>query len=284
VGGWDILDLVTSVIVPAHNEASVVGRALDSLLREAEPDEFDIIVVCNGCTDDTATVARTRVGVQVVEIQTASKVAALNAGDGHAQSFPRIYLDADIELSTASLRLVRDALADNPAAAPLPIIDSSAANALVRAYFAIWSRLGYSTRSVLGSGVYGLSKTGRARWDQFPDLISDDGFVYRHFTADERINPAGATFVIRTPRTLRALIRRRIRIVAGNIELTQRTGLQAQYQPPGAGDVIRSDPRLLVALPVFVLVNAYSSAKARRRAKDGTQGSWGRDATARESA
>ena len=128
VGGWDILELVTSVIVPAHNEASVVGRALDSLLHEAEPGEFDVIVVCNGCTDDTADTARTRAGVRVVEIQTASKVAALNAGDEHAQGFPRIYLDADIELSTESLRLVRDALADNPAAAPLPIVDSSAAN------------------------------------------------------------------------------------------------------------------------------------------------------------
>ena len=38
-----------SIIIPAHNEGSVIGRCLRVLLADAKPDEFDVIVVAN-CT------------------------------------------------------------------------------------------------------------------------------------------------------------------------------------------------------------------------------------------
>ena len=48
---------MTTIIIPAHNEAAVIGQTLQGLLRQAgEGDE--VIVVCNGCSDDTAGVAR----------------------------------------------------------------------------------------------------------------------------------------------------------------------------------------------------------------------------------
>jgi glycosyltransferase involved in cell wall biosynthesis len=48
---------VATVIVPAHNEARVIGRLLGPLVSGARPGELDVIVVANGCTDDTAQVA-----------------------------------------------------------------------------------------------------------------------------------------------------------------------------------------------------------------------------------
>ena len=47
-----------SVVIPAHDEEAVVGRCLAALLDGARPGELDVVVVCNGCTDATADIAR----------------------------------------------------------------------------------------------------------------------------------------------------------------------------------------------------------------------------------
>ena len=47
-----------SVVIPAHNEAKVIGRCLSGLLEGMAPGELEVIVVCNGCTDGSEDVAR----------------------------------------------------------------------------------------------------------------------------------------------------------------------------------------------------------------------------------
>ena len=90
-----------SVVIPAYNEGAVIDRCLASI---GQPFDMTIVVAANGCTDDTVPRSR-RHGVQVVEVRQASKIAALNSGDKAAgATFPRIYLDADIELSPALWR------------------------------------------------------------------------------------------------------------------------------------------------------------------------------------
>ena len=79
-----------SVIVPAHNEARVIGRCLRSVTEGARPGELEVIVVCNGSTDGTAAVAGAFEGVRVIESREASKAAALNLGDLHATGETRI--------------------------------------------------------------------------------------------------------------------------------------------------------------------------------------------------
>src|SRR5690242_7161518 len=76
---------VPSVVIPAHNEATVIGRLLAGLLADAQPGEFDVIVVPNGCTDGTAAVAeKFGSAVTVVSTDIPSKYQALRLGDRYA--------------------------------------------------------------------------------------------------------------------------------------------------------------------------------------------------------
>jgi len=48
-----------AVLVPAHNEASTIGRLLRTLAEQDYPHEFrDVFVVADNCTDETAHIAR----------------------------------------------------------------------------------------------------------------------------------------------------------------------------------------------------------------------------------
>lgn len=71
-----------SVMVAAHNGEGR-DRMLGSCAARHRSHRLEIVVVCNGCTDATADVAAA-VGppVRVISVPKASKIAALNAGEG----------------------------------------------------------------------------------------------------------------------------------------------------------------------------------------------------------
>ncbi len=54
------------VIIPAYNESAAIGGVLDAL-RDAVP-EYDVLVVDDGSTDDTAAVVASRPGVALVRL------------------------------------------------------------------------------------------------------------------------------------------------------------------------------------------------------------------------
>ena len=77
-----------SVIIPAHNEAKYIARTLNSI-QGAEK-----IVVCNGCTDNTAELARKHAD-KVIEINEANVSKARNVGAKASSNDRLIFLDAD---------------------------------------------------------------------------------------------------------------------------------------------------------------------------------------------
>jgi len=119
-----------------------------------------VVVVCNGCRDDTAEIARKFApSVRVIDSPIASKPAALNLGDESARGFPRFFLDADIVLPLADVRKVAQVLRDGKthAAAPRMKVDLEARGWAIRAFYSVWLRTPYVTEDMIGCGVYAIS-------------------------------------------------------------------------------------------------------------------------------
>jgi glycosyltransferase involved in cell wall biosynthesis len=199
---------LASVVIPAHDEAVVIKRCLDSLFTGIEPGELEVIVVCNGCHDETAAVARScGHPVRVLELQTASKSAALRAGDLAARTLPRLYLDADVLLCGASARRVAERLSAGAVAARPPVVYSSeASSAAVRRYFRARSGMPSLLSHLWGAGVYGLSAAGRARFDTFPDVMADDLWIDLLFEPAEVEIVECQPVVVSVPRRGRDLV------------------------------------------------------------------------------
>ncbi len=277
---------IASIIIPAHNEAAVIERTLDALLADARPGEFDVVVACNGCTDDTARRAR-RFGadVRVLEIEQPSKIAALNAGDAAAASSPRIYLDADVTLQAEDLRRTV-AVLEVPgalAAAPSLHVDASASSWPVRAFYRVWLRRGYHRDNPLGAGVYALSADGRARFETFPAVIADDEYIRRLFRSDERRRVPDAQFTIRAPRRVRDLIKVKTRSRLGRYELRQRFPelFREEPVPRSENRVAWWPPARLAEQLAYGLIALATVWRARRQLPRLAQYAWERDETTR---
>ncbi|WP_413452147.1 glycosyltransferase [Georgenia phoenicis] len=275
-------DAVASVVVPAHDEESVVG----ALLHALADGETDVVVVANGCSDRTAAVAREVPGVRVVETPVASKMRALALGDRHASGFPRFYVDADVVLGAADLRLLVDALREPGvhAVGPERRLDLTGAGWLVRAYYSVWARLPGVRRELYGRGVIGVDEAGHRRLAGWPETMADDLVAAMSFAPEELRVVAGAGVLIRGPRTYRDLLRRRVRAMTGNRRLA-RDAAAPPLRPAGGGlttlvSLTRHEPRLLPAVAVFLGTALLARTRARWAVARGST-VWLRDESSR---
>jgi len=274
---------LASIVIPAHNEEASIARLLESLKAGAQPGEFEVIVVCNGCSDRTAEIAR-GFGVQVAELAEPSKAAALAHGDSLAHHYPRLYVDADVDLDVPAVRALCAALdGDVLAAGPRRELVLDEASSLVRAYYAVWSCLPQVRTGLFGRGVVAVSAAGHERTRALPAVMSDDLAMSEAFAPSERAVVDEAVVMIRTPRTLRDLLRRRIRVATGNTQLDQ-VGRRSDAAKTSWADLLRlarTEPRVAAGLPVFVAVAVVARLASRRRVRSGDFSTWLRDDSSR---
>ncbi|KGK56913.1 glycosyl transferase family 2 [Xanthomonas cannabis pv. phaseoli] len=85
-----------SFVIPAHDEAALIGDTLQCLhaCARALQLDYEVIVVADACADDTAVIARSN-GAQVLEVQLRHIAATRNAGAQAAQGERLLFLDAD---------------------------------------------------------------------------------------------------------------------------------------------------------------------------------------------
>lgn len=275
--------MVTSVVVVAHNEEAVLGRCLRRLLADARPGEFEVVVVANGCTDGTAEVARGVPGVTVLELETAGKPAALNAGDAAVSGFPRLYLDADVEVDTDGARALAAEVGTTAgalAAAPRRVLDTTGRPLLVRAYYAVNSRLPAFRGALFGRGAIAISRAGRARFDRFPEQTADDLFLDSLFLPGERRELPDVDCVISTPRRTRDLVRRLARVRAGNAALRRADPrrVRRSRRLSWLVDVVLPRPWLLPAGACYAVITVTAGLAGRRLAH---RNEWPRDDSSR---
>lgn len=244
-------------------------------------------VVANGCTDTTAEVARAHPGVRVIELAQPGKARALNAGDAVAVGFPRVYLDADIPISGAAIRTLAAALEASDgvlAAVPRRRLDLVGRPLLVRAYYAIHSRLPVFRHALFGRGVIALSAAGRARFDEFPEVIADDLFLDSQFAPHEKREVAQVESVVATPLRTTDLVRRLTRVRSGNAALRAGSGGHGTPRVRPAArlswlrDVVLPKPWLAPAAVCYVTITVIAALLAKSRSRSTT---WGRDESSR---
>ena len=269
-----------SVIIPAHNESAVIPRTLASLAPALGTGRVEVIVVCNGCTDDTADLATAVPGVQVVQIATASKTAALNAGDAVASLWPRVYLDADTEINPVTLRRLLEEL-QGPVLAARPAFryDLGEATWPVRSYYRARRRLPSTTRALWGAGVFALSEEGHDRFGVFPDVTADDYFVDQLFSGEEkRIVPAPPV-PVRTPQDAASLLKVLRRAHRGPAEQRRDDATIAASGGSTTRELVRSVRGPLSLLDA--LTYATLAAVPRLRPTPGNVPTWERDDSSR---
>jgi glycosyltransferase involved in cell wall biosynthesis len=276
--------LAVSVIIPAYNEARALPRLLTALISNGGRPGLEVIVVCNGCTDNSAAVARGFPGVRVLEIAEASKSAAFSAGDREAKHPIRAYVDADVVLGIADLNLLIAAVGEGVlAAAPSRRFNQDGMPRLVAWYYDVWERLPQVKSGLFGRGAVVISETARWRLVGLPRVMSDDLLMSEAFKAHERRVVEDAAVIIRPPRTLRDLVRRRIRVATGNAEMDGRSLREAESRttPITLLTMMRHSPLLTGKVLIFLTVTGIARIGALRRIRAGDFKTWLRDDSSR---
>jgi hypothetical protein len=276
---------VTTVIIPAHNEGRVIGRLLGQLVPAATRGELDVIVVANGCTDDTAEVAAS-FGVRVLSIPVASKHAALLAADRATAGVPRVYVDADVELRAQDVRALAAALRQPGvlAAAPERVLQLAGSPWPVRWYYDVWTQLPEVRRGLFGRGVIALGKPGQERLTSLPPLLADDLAASLSFAPHERSIVPGARVILHMPRTFADLLRRRVRAAEGVAQIEraeQAPGSPARTRIPDLLAIVRREPRMAPQVALFLLVAVLARIRASRTIARGDYSTWLRDESSR---
>ena len=242
---------MASVIIPAHDEVGSIERLLLALAPLAS--DTEVIVVCNGCTDATARIARRAAPwARVIELGVASKPSALDAGDAAGKTFPRAYIDADVDIDAAAVSALFAAVTEAlPAVAATPVYDLSKSSLIVRSHYAIWSRMEVNNKGLAGTNAMAVSQQGRCRFRSWPRLIGDDYFLDGQFDHFEKCRIPGAIVMRTAPRGLRDCVSRKARAYQGNVDVLS-NGLRARHCGgglSGALRVVRDQPTLAIHMP-----------------------------------
>lgn len=275
------------MVVPACDEAPVIGRLLRGLLAGARPGEMEILVVPNGCTDDTAEVAAAFGDpVEVLTLARAGKYAALRAGDERALGSAIVYLDADVEMSADDVRGLAAALSEPGvlAVAPERVVETGRSSWLVRWYYDIWQQLPTVREGLYGRGVIAVSASARHRLTEAPDVMGDDLAASVAFAPAERRIVPGTRVVVHAPRTVGDLLKRRIRSVTATTQLQRSLpGAVASSRTSGSDlvAIVRRRPATAPKLAVFLAVTLLTRWRARRRIRSGDFTTWLRDESSR---
>ncbi len=115
--GSELSNTMISIIIPAYNEEKYLEKTLKSI-HEQTTDDYETIVVANGCTDNTGQIAQ-RYADRTFSINKANVSLARNIGALHAKGDILLFLDADTRLAPNTLKEINAQFNSSDAVATL---------------------------------------------------------------------------------------------------------------------------------------------------------------------
>jgi biofilm PGA synthesis N-glycosyltransferase PgaC len=158
-----------TVLVPAYNEAAMIGETLRSLAQQSYPGKIEVIVIDDGSTDGTADVVRAQPDPRLRLLQAGrnlGKAAALNRGLALASHELIVTVDADSWLHRDALRLLAAAYLDGP----------SHMRAVAGAVFVTNGRASWVARLQYWDYFHGIAATKRVQAAYGAALVAQGAF------------------------------------------------------------------------------------------------------------
>lgn len=220
-----------SIIIPAHNEQRLITTTLQHALSDGALTECYIVVVANGCTDNTVSnvnafiheqasaLQSKQIIIEVLDVEKASKTNAINIGISHAPAGVAVLLDADINIGGQHLLNLVNCLSEKVlAASPKLIYDTSQSSRLVKWYYAIAAASPYNKAHRI-SNVIALTEKAQKKIGNLPNVIADDEYIRRCFHHSEYQVITEASFTFICPKDVFNLLNVLTRVERGNLQL-----------------------------------------------------------------
>ncbi|MEM9581456.1 MAG: glycosyltransferase [Pseudomonadota bacterium] len=186
-----------SLIIPANNEAALIGACLRAVLGSDDVAQgaVQVIVAANGCSDGTVQIACGFADdfaargwhLTVLDLSEAGKLAALDAADAAAAASNRAYLDADVIVTPPLIAQTAAALdTSSPRYVSGEVRLAPARTLASQLYGRFYKQVPFMQQPAPGCGYFAMNGAGRGKWDTWPRIISDDTFARLNFTPQER--------------------------------------------------------------------------------------------------
>lgn len=96
-----------SVIIPAYNEEKYIEETINSI-RNQDFDDYELIVVCDGCSDNTLEIVKGKADKVFVVKKRKGPAYARNVGARRSKGDILLFLDADTKLSESVLKSINE--------------------------------------------------------------------------------------------------------------------------------------------------------------------------------
>lgn len=276
-----------SIIIPAYNEATVISQTLNFLLNDKCLNGCEIIVVCNGCLDNTAEVVASyktanlaqlgerNIALNIEQLAQGSKTQAINLGLSVKQYAQVVLLDADIHITGENIiRLVAELYEPNiEVASPKITFDYHQSSWLVRQYYKIAEQSLYNSQYRI-SNVIALSKNAVEQLGALPEVIADDEYLRRQFSLAQCSLVASLQHRFICPKNVRNLLNALTRVERGNIQLKQ-LFIENNYT------VAENKPRFSITIVVFYGIKTVVKLRAKWQVLINKKQVWLRDESTR---
>ena len=106
--------IIISVIIPAYNSELTIESCILSIINQNFPTEkYEIIVIDDGSSDNTAMIAKKAGANQVIKIRHSSSGTARNVGVNHAKGKYLAFIDSDCIAQEGWLRTIEKEMKAN---------------------------------------------------------------------------------------------------------------------------------------------------------------------------